>query len=80
MRRASVSRDFWSAELTRQDSQGFRPHVTIQNKVPAQAAMALFEALSASFEPFVATATGLLLSRYRGGPWQAAGEYGFDGP
>lgn len=67
----------WSEELTRQDAQAFRPHITIQNKVSAPAAKALFEALSASFEPFSAMATGLLLWRYRGGPWEAAGEFPF---
>jgi 2'-5' RNA ligase len=67
----------WSADLTRQDAQGFRPHVTIQNKVPAPIAKALFGELSESFEPFEAMATGLLLWRYRGGPWAPAGEYGF---
>ena len=69
----------WSDELTRQDAQGFRPHVTIQNKVATQDAKALFAELSAAFLPFEATATGLLLWRYRGGPWEAAGAYAFAG-
>jgi len=67
----------WENDLTRQDAQGFRPHVTIQNKCPAPEARRLFESLSADFEPFEATATGLLLWHYRGGPWEAAGEYPF---
>ncbi|BDA84197.1 hypothetical protein Sa4125_17390 [Aureimonas sp. SA4125] len=69
----------WAPHLTRQDMQGFRPHVTIQNKVPPPASRTLFEALSASFLPFEATATGLLLWHYRGGPWEAAGEFAFSG-
>lgn len=69
----------WSPHLTRQDEQGFRPHVTIQNKAAAAPAKALFKALSASFVPFEAMATGLLLWRYRGGPWQAADEHRFTG-
>lgn len=69
----------WTADLTRQDAQGFRPHVTIQNKVAAATAKALFETLSASFVPFEAIATGVLLWRYRGGPWEPAGEHGFTG-
>lgn len=69
----------WSAQLTRQDAAKFNPHVTIQNKVPATTAKALFETLSASFRPFEALATGLLLWRYRGGPWEAAGAYDFAG-
>jgi len=35
----------WSGHLTRQDAQGFRPHVTIQNKTEAAAAKALFRTL-----------------------------------
>jgi 2'-5' RNA ligase len=69
----------WSGHLTRQDAQGFRPHVTIQNKVRAAEAKALHDAMSAAFVPFEVTATGLLLWHYRGGPWEAAGEFGFTG-
>jgi 2'-5' RNA ligase len=69
----------WSTHLTRQDAQGFRPHVTIQNKADAATAKALFKKLSTSFVPFEAMATGLLLWRYRGGPWEPAGEYRFTG-
>ena len=67
----------FSADLTRQDAQGFRAHVTIQNKIEAGPAKRLFEALSASFLPFEATATGLILWHYRGGPWELAGQYAF---
>jgi 2'-5' RNA ligase len=74
--RAAIA-DRWSAHLTRQDASRFNPHVTIQNKVAAAPARALFETLSASFAPFDALATGLLLWRYRGGPWEAAGEHPF---
>lgn len=65
--------------LTPQDAQGFRPHVTIQNKAPAGEAKVLFADLSAAFEPFDATGTGLLLWHYRGGPWEAAGRFPFGG-
>jgi len=68
----------WSAHLTRQDTQGFRPHITIQNKVSPQVAQQTLEALSCSFEPFQALATGLLLWHYMGGPWEAAGEFAFE--
>ena len=64
--------------LTPQDAQGFRPHVTIQNKASAPEAKALFAELSAGFEPFEATGTGLLLWHYRGGPWEAAGAFPFE--
>ena len=51
----------WSAHLTPQDAQALRPHVTIQNKVPAEAAKALYQRLSETFEPFDVAGTGLQL-------------------
>lgn len=69
----------WSTHLTRQDAQGFRPHITIQNKAAAPVATALFAALSASFVPLEAHAIGLLLWHYRGGPQEAAGQFNFGG-
>lgn len=65
----------WSELLTPQDRQGHRPHVTIQNKVAPQAARALFNRLDAQWEPFEGRSESLLLWRYRGGPWEAAGEF-----
>lgn len=56
--------------LTPQDRQGWRPHVTVQNKVAPEAARALHRALTAEFRPFSFRAPGLLLWRYLGGPWQ----------
>ena len=67
----------WSAWLTRQDAGGFRPHVTIQNKVAPEAARALLDALRPGFAPWDARGDGLLLWRYRGGPWEAAGSFDF---
>jgi 2'-5' RNA ligase len=69
----------WQAYLTRQDQQTLRPHVTVQNKVTPAAARALLEQLTATFEPFEATGTGLQLWAYRGGPWQALREFDFAG-
>lgn len=69
----------WSEHLTRQDAKRFAPHVTIQNKTDLTTARALFATLSAAFAPFEAMATGLLLWRYRGGPWSPAGEHAFTG-
>ncbi|WP_182085724.1 2'-5' RNA ligase family protein [Aureimonas sp. ME7] len=69
----------WAADLGRQDAQGFSPHVTIQNKAPSGEAKTLFADLKATFSPFDASATGLLLWHYRGGPWEPAGEYAFTG-
>ena len=59
----------WQAHLTRQDAQPFRPHVTVQNKVEPEVARATLERLRASFRPLSASAVGLELWRYDGGPW-----------
>ena len=56
--------------LTPQDRQGWRPHVTVQNKVEPEKARALHAELEAGFAPFRFTAPGVLLWRYRGGPWE----------
>jgi 2'-5' RNA ligase len=63
--------------LTPQDRQRWRPHVTVQNKVEPGAARALLSELSAAFTPFTATALGLALWRYRGGPWDLETEHRF---
>ncbi|WP_271594785.1 2'-5' RNA ligase family protein [Bradyrhizobium sp. CCBAU 65884] len=56
--------------FSRQDSQPWRPHVTIQNKVTADAARQLHQALEGKFEPRPGTVTGLLVWEYFGGPWR----------
>ena len=66
----------WHDQLTAQDRQGYRPHVTIQNKVtPAEARTtqeALFDLL-----PINGEIHGLRLWHYRGGPWDEAGRFRF---
>lgn len=57
--------------LTPQDRQRFKPHVTVQNKVTPETARALLAALQAGFVAWDATAMGLELWAYRGGPWSA---------
>lgn len=58
--------------LTRQDAQGFRPHVTVQNKVGRAIARECEAAIRAELEPaWDAVATGLGVWIYRGGPWEA---------
>ena len=74
--RAGLARR-WAGWLTAQDRQGYRPHVTIQNKVEPRAAKALLAELSAGFAPWTIGATGVSLWRYRGGPWEAAGSFPF---
>ena len=67
----------WAGWLTAQDRQGYRPHLTIQNKVTPEAARALHARLLQGFQPYEMQATGLRLWRYLGGPWQEAGRFDF---
>ena len=67
----------WSSWLGAQDRQGYRPHITIQNKVAPEQARELYAALTASWEPFGAAGEGLLLWRYLGGPWELVDEQRF---
>jgi 2'-5' RNA ligase len=67
----------WWPWLGAQDRQGFRPHVTVQNKVLPEKARALHRRLEETFAPFEVGAQELLLWRYLGGPWEALGVFGF---
>ncbi len=69
----------WRDRLSPQDKQGWRPHATVQNKVAAERARALHAELSAALPPREGRAEGLLLWRYRGGPWEPAGQFDFTG-
>jgi 2'-5' RNA ligase len=64
--------------LIPQDLQGFRPHITIQNKVKPDQAKSLLAALSGDFQPFEITATGLDLWEYLDGPWRHSFSYDFE--
>ena len=66
----------WSAGLAPQD-RGFRGHVTIQNKVSPEVARETMAALSEGFAPHEGASPAMLLWRYRGGPWEAAGRFRF---
>ncbi|MEO6581457.1 MAG: 2'-5' RNA ligase family protein [Sphingomicrobium sp.] len=66
--------------LGAQDSSGWRPHVTIQNKVPPKVARELIASLERDFAPQSLRIAGLGLHRYLGGPWQALGLYPFRRP
>lgn len=68
----------WQPYLTPQDQQKLSPHVTVQNKVDPATARALHAKLSADFQPFEATGTGLQLWAYRGGPWEALEHFAFE--
>ncbi len=68
----------WRDLLGAQDAQTWKhPHVTIQNKVAPTVARTLFNELSASWQPMSGQGQGLSLWRYKGGPWEAAGEWKF---
>ncbi len=67
----------WAPWLGRQDQQGYRPHLTVQNKADPASACTLLAALQTGFNPFEVEATGLLLWHYRGGPWEAAARFAF---
>lgn len=71
--------DHFHGSLTAQDSGGWRPHVTIQNKVSSTAAKLLLELLERDFVPRPVTIRGLALHRYLGGPWELLGRFPFRG-
>lgn len=76
--RRELSEDFRGL-LSAQDSGGWRPHVTIQNKVAPKVARALKQALEKDFRPRSLLISGLGLHRYLGGPWERIGIYPFRG-
>ena len=65
--------------LSSQDAGGWRPHVTIQNKVPLNVARALLTTLERDFRPMPLSIRGLGLHRYLGGPWERLADYPFRG-
>lgn len=76
--RASLS-EVMHGSLGAQDAAGWRPHVTIQNKVSPRQARALKDELERSFEPRPLEISGLGLHRYLGGPWERLASYSFRG-
>jgi hypothetical protein len=62
-----------------QDSGGWRPHVTIQNKVAPKVARALLAELERDFRPRPLMISGLGLHRYLEGPWEKLAIYSFRG-
>ena len=72
--------DAFAGFLTPQDQAGWRPHVTIQNKVKAAEARALHAALSG--DPTIArplVVAGIATHYYRDGPWEPIARYAFAG-
>lgn len=65
--------------LGAQDSGGWRPHITIQNKVAPKEARALNASLERQFTRQPLGISGLGLHRYLGGPWEKIAVYPFRG-
>ena len=71
--------DHFHGMLSAPDVAGWRPHITIQNKVTARQAKALLDQLEADFRPRSLGIAGLTVHRYRGGPWETLATYKFRG-
>ena len=69
--------DTFAGLLTPQDAGGWRPHVTIQNKVTPQVAKLLLGELSRGFVPRSVEIAGLAAWWYRGGPWEPLSRHMF---
>jgi hypothetical protein len=76
--RGEIADDFHGL-LGAQDSRGWQPHVTIQNKVAPKVARALIAELQREFSPRPLAISGLGLHRYLGGPWEKLAVYPFRG-
>lgn len=64
-------------QLTMQDQGGWRPHVTVQNKVTSSVAVATMKQLEADVAPRPVTIAGLAYHHYEGGPWRAGRTFPF---
>ena len=71
--------DAFRGALTQQDGYGWRPHITVQNKVTAAEARALGEQLERTFTPRPLCVSGLAYDHYAGGPWLPGRRYPFRG-
>jgi hypothetical protein len=69
--------DMFHGLLSAQDGAGWRPHVTIQNKVAPKVARELRQTLERTVEPKPLRIAGLGLHRYLGGPWETLRVYPF---
>ncbi len=76
--RAGLAHDLHGL-LGAQDSSGWRPHVTIQNKVEPKVAGDLYRSLDRDFVPRPLRISGLGLHRYLGGPWETLALHKFRG-
>lgn len=74
--RDELSNDLFGL-LGAEDRGGWRPHITIQNKVSPKLARALRQSLESTFRARPLAISGLELNRYLGGPWERLGTYKF---
>lgn len=65
--------------LLPQDRQGWRPHVTIQNKAAPAAANALYSEIARNWQSRPLAIMGLAAWWYRDGPWELASRHRFRG-
>ena len=73
----AIIADRFHGMLSAQDSSGWRPHVTIQNKVDPSVARTLLADLQPEFRPRVIKLAGLGLHAYDGGPWEPLARFAF---
>ncbi len=71
--------DAFRGHLTQQDSHGWRPHITVQNKVTSSTAVATMTVLERDFSVRPLAITGLAYHHYEGGPWRLGRRYPFRG-
>jgi hypothetical protein len=75
--RADLAEAF-AGMLTPQDAAGWRPHVTIQNKVEPATAKRLMADLASEWDrPRPVCVIGVASFLYRGGPWEPIRRYRF---
>ena len=65
--------------LSTQDAGGWRPHVTIQNKVAPKVARSLMHAMEREFRPRPIQIHGIGVHRYLDGPWEKIAVFPFRG-
>lgn len=75
----TAARQAMGGQFSKQDSQGWRPHVTVQNKVLPDIAKALHRDLTDAFGQRAGAVTALLVWEYLGGPWKLATRFPFLG-
>ena len=71
--------DHFHGLLCAPDAAGWRPHITIQNKVSAKQSQALLDQLDRDFRPHPLGIAGLSVHHYRGGLWGTLARYPFRG-